>query len=44
MSEQEIVDEYPQLTHEDILTAIAWGAEMAREWIIPVQSNPAAKS
>ncbi len=42
MSEQEILDEYPQLTHEDILAAIAYGAEMARERIIPVQSNPAA--
>jgi uncharacterized protein (DUF433 family) len=42
MSEREILDEYPQLTHEDILAAIAYGAEMARERIIPVQSNPAA--
>jgi hypothetical protein len=30
------------LTHEDILAAIAYGAEIARERIIPVQSNPAA--
>jgi uncharacterized protein (DUF433 family) len=36
MSEQEILEEYPGLTHEDILAAIAYGAEVARERIIPV--------
>jgi uncharacterized protein (DUF433 family) len=31
MSAQEILEEYPGLTHEDILACIAYGAEMARE-------------
>ena len=39
MSEQEIIAEYPHLTHEDILAAIAYGAEAARERIIPVRSE-----
>lgn len=42
MSEQELLEEYPQLRHEDILAAIAYGAELARERIIPVQTPPAA--
>jgi uncharacterized protein (DUF433 family) len=36
MSEREILEEYPQLSHEDILAAIAYGAEVARERIIPI--------
>ena len=36
MSEREILNEYPQLQHEDILAAIAYGAEAARERIISV--------
>jgi uncharacterized protein (DUF433 family) len=39
MSEQEIMEEYPQLSHEDILAAIAYGAEAARERIIPVPTE-----
>ena len=39
MSEQNILEEYPQLTHEDILAAIAYGAEAARERIIPVPTD-----
>ena len=35
-SEAEIRAEYPQLTHEDILAAIAYGAEASRERIVPV--------
>lgn len=35
-SEQQILADYPQLSHEDILAAIAYGAEAARERIIPV--------
>jgi uncharacterized protein (DUF433 family) len=42
MSEREIVEEYPQLSHEDILAAIAYGAEAARERIIPVKAQSAA--
>jgi uncharacterized protein (DUF433 family) len=28
--------EYPGLTHEDVLAAIAYGAEAARERVIPI--------
>lgn len=34
--EAEIRAEYPQLAHEDILAAIAYGAEAARERILPL--------
>ena len=36
MSEAELIAEYPQLAHEDVMAAIAYGAEIAREQIIPV--------
>ncbi len=36
MSEAELLVEYPELTHEDILAAIAYGAEMSRERILSV--------
>ena len=36
MSEPELLAEYPQLTHEDVLAAIAYGAEMTRERVIPI--------
>ena len=36
MTEAEILAEYPQLTHEDVLAAIAYGAEVSRERIVPV--------
>jgi uncharacterized protein (DUF433 family) len=35
-TEAELRSEYPQLTHEDVLAAIAYGAEAARERVIPV--------
>lgn len=41
-SEQEILEQYPQLVREDILAAIAYGAEASRERIIPVPVEPAA--
>jgi uncharacterized protein (DUF433 family) len=41
MSEAELRAEYPALTHEDILAAIAYGAEAARERVIPVPIGPA---
>lgn len=41
MSEAEVRDEYPQLAQEDILAAIAYGAEAARERIIPLPVEPA---
>ncbi|HXR25736.1 MAG TPA: DUF433 domain-containing protein, partial [Candidatus Binataceae bacterium] len=36
MAEAEILAEYPQLTHADVLAAIAYGAEMSRERILPL--------
>jgi uncharacterized protein (DUF433 family) len=42
MSEAELRREYPQLTHEDVLATIAYGAEAARGQIIPVAVEPAA--
>jgi len=38
----ELLAEYPGLTHEDVLAAIAYGAEAARERIIPVSTENAA--
>ena len=32
----DVISDYPHLTHEDILAAIAYGAEAARERVIPV--------
>ena len=42
MTVEEILAEYPGLTREDILAAIAYGAEAARERIIAVPSEPVA--
>jgi uncharacterized protein (DUF433 family) len=39
MTEAELLDQYPALTHEDVLAAIAYGAEAARERVIPVPSE-----
>jgi uncharacterized protein (DUF433 family) len=36
MSEAELLTEYPQLAHEDVLVAIAYGAEAARVRFVPV--------
>ena len=36
MSEADILEDYPSLKPEDIRAAIAYGAEVARERIIPV--------
>lgn len=36
VSETELVAEYPQLAHEDVLAAIAHGAEAARVRFVPV--------
>jgi uncharacterized protein (DUF433 family) len=41
MSESELLAEYPGLTHDDILAAIAYGAEAARDRVIPVPLEPA---
>jgi uncharacterized protein (DUF433 family) len=42
MTEAELLDQYPGLTHEDVLAAIAYGAEAARERIIPIPTETAA--
>lgn len=31
IDERELLENYPKLTHEDVLAAIAYGAEMSRE-------------
>jgi uncharacterized protein (DUF433 family) len=36
MREEDIIGEYPGLVHEDVLAAIAYGAESSRERILPV--------
>jgi uncharacterized protein (DUF433 family) len=36
MTEAELLAEYPQLVHEDMLAAIAYGAEAAREHVVSV--------
>ena len=36
MQESELREQYPQLAHEDVLAAIAYGAEAARERVVPV--------
>ena len=39
---EELVEEYPQLTRADILAAIAYGAEMARERYVEIPIEVAA--
>ena len=36
MSEAELLVEYPQHSHEDVLAALAFGAEAARVRFVPV--------
>jgi uncharacterized protein (DUF433 family) len=35
-TEAELLQDYPQLKHEDVLAALAYGAEAARETILPL--------
>jgi len=42
MTEAELLAEYPGLAHEDVLAAIAYGAEVVRERIIPVPVDTVA--
>ena len=42
MTEAELLDQYPGLTHQDVLAAIAYGAEVARERVIPVSTESTA--
>jgi uncharacterized protein (DUF433 family) len=39
---EELLEEYPQLTRADILAAIAYGAEMARERYVEIPIEAAA--
>jgi uncharacterized protein (DUF433 family) len=41
MTIKEIIDEYPQLTEDDIRAAIAYGAEMSRERYVEVPAATA---
>jgi uncharacterized protein (DUF433 family) len=36
ISESELRSQYPGLGHDDVLAALAYGAEVARERIVPV--------
>ncbi len=36
LGEAELREEYPQLTHLDIMAAIAFGAEMTRQRVLPL--------
>jgi uncharacterized protein (DUF433 family) len=38
MTEAQLVSEYPQLAHEDVLAAIAYGAEASRERFFPISA------
>ena len=42
MTEGDLLAEYPQLVHEDVLAAIAYGAEAARERFVPVPIDQVA--
>jgi uncharacterized protein (DUF433 family) len=39
---EEIIEEYPQLTTQDVLAAIAYGAEMSRERYVEIPLVQAA--
>lgn len=42
MTMDEVLAEYPHLTHEDILASIAYGAEMTRERYILIPAEETA--
>jgi uncharacterized protein (DUF433 family) len=41
MTTEEVLEEYPQLTIEDLRAAIAYGAEMARERYVEIPTEAA---
>lgn len=41
-SEQELLGEYPELVRDDVLAAIAYGAEAARERIVEMPAKQTA--
>jgi len=42
MGEVELLAEYPGLVHDDILAALAYGAEVTRERMIPIPADTVA--
>ncbi len=42
ITEKELLENYPALKHEDILSAIAYGAEMSRERYVPLPIEKSA--
>jgi uncharacterized protein (DUF433 family) len=42
IEETELLTEYPGLVHEDILAALAYGAEATRERMIPIPAGTVA--
>ena len=36
MTGSDLLSDYPQLTHQDVMAAITYGAEMSRERVLPV--------
>lgn len=42
VTEKELLEGYPGLKHEDILAAIAYGAEMSRERYVPLPIEKSA--
>lgn len=42
MTIEEVIEEYPQLVTQDILAAIAYGAEMSREKYVDIPLGQAA--
>ena len=42
IGEAELLAEYPGLVHDDILAALAYGAEAARERMIPIPADTVA--
>lgn len=42
VTEKELLENYPGLTHEDVLAAIAFGAEMTRERHVPLPIEKSA--
>ena len=40
-TEGELLREYPQLTHDDILAALAYGSEAARDQILSIPTTKA---
>lgn len=42
VTEKELLEDYPGLKHEDVLAAIAYGAEMSRERYVPLPIEKSA--